>query len=187
MAATGAKRRERSGQRGKSIEDVVAYSISHRTRVQILIVLNQGTYCATELSEIIGEPINSVSNHLKELAEGGAIEIAESRPRRNFLQHFYRAIKTPTYSEEDLLEMHPFERQVIAGLHVQGLLAEVMAALCAGKFRDDPNHCLVWDRLNVDEPGRRAVTEEQERHWERLIQIKEESLLRAGGARPPLT
>src|SRR5882757_10092757 len=101
--ATGPTSRERPGQRGKSIEDVVGYAISHRTRVQILIVLNQGTYCATELSDIIGEPINSVSNHLKELAEGGAIEIAETKKRRNFDQHFYRAIETPLYSEEDLI------------------------------------------------------------------------------------
>jgi hypothetical protein len=54
-----------------------------------------------------------------------------------------------------------------------------MAALWAGKFSDDPNHCFVWDRLNVDEQGRRDVTEEQERHWERLDQIEEESLLRS--------
>lgn len=176
--ATGAKTRERPGQRGKSIEDVVSYAISHRTRVQILIHLNEATYCATELSEIIGEPLNSVSNHLKELAEGGAIEIAETRKRRNFDQHFYRAIMTAVHSKEDLIEMHPVHRQVTAGLIVQSLLAEVMAALQAGKFSDDPNHCLIWDRLNVDEKGRDEITEEQERHWERLAQIEEASLLR---------
>jgi len=148
--ATGAKNRERSGQRGKSIEDVVSYAISHRTRVEILIVLNQGTYCTTELSKIIGAPINHVANHLKELADGGAIEIAETKRRRNFDQHFYRAIETPVQSKEDLIAMHPLQRQVIAGLHVQGLLAEVMAALWAGKFSGDPNHCLIWDRLNGD-------------------------------------
>lgn len=179
--ATGTTRRERPGQRGKSIEEVVVYAISHRTRVQILIVLNQGTYCATELAEIIGEPINSVSNHLKELVEGGAIEIAETIKRRNFDQHFYRAIKTPLYTEEDLIEMHPLQRQVTAALHAQGLLAEIMATLWAGKFRDDPNHCFIWDRLNVDEQGHREITEEQERHFERLIQIEKESLMRANG------
>jgi DNA-binding transcriptional ArsR family regulator len=186
--ATGTRSRERPGQRGKSIEDVVGYAISHRTRVQILIVLNQGTYCASELSEIIGEPINTVSNHLKELADGGSIEIAETRKRRNFSQHFYRAIETLAHSKEDLIAMHPLERQVTLGLVVQSLLAEIMAALWAGKFSDDPNHCLVWDRLNVDDQGRREITEEQERHWQRLEQIEEESLVRSaqeGGATVP--
>src|ERR1700742_3204732 len=132
--ATGRPCRARRGQRGKSIEDVVGYAVSHRTRVQILIILNQGTYCATELSDIIGEPINTVSNHLKELADGGAIEIAETKKRRNFFQHFYRAISIPMHSRDDLIAMHPLERQVTIGLHVQSLLAEIMAALWAGKI-----------------------------------------------------
>jgi DNA-binding transcriptional ArsR family regulator len=186
--ATGKTSRERAGQRGKSIEDVVGYAISHRTRVQILIVLNQGTYCATELSDIIGEPINAVSNHLKELADGGAIEIAETKKRRNFSQHFYRAIKAPSHSKEELIAMHPLERQVTIGLVVQSLLAEIMAALWAGKFSDDPSHCLAWDRLNVDDQGRREITHEQERHWRHLEQIEEESLMRSahdGGATVP--
>jgi DNA-binding transcriptional ArsR family regulator len=186
--ATGRTSRERPGQRGKSIEDVVGYAISHRTRVQILIILNQGTYCASELSEIIGEPINTVSNHLKELADGGAIEIAVTKKRRNFSQHFYRAIKIPVHSKEDLIAMQPLERQVTVGLHVQSLLAEIMAALWAGKISDDPNHCLVWDRLNVDDQGRREITAEQERHWQRLEQIEEESLMRSahdGGGTVP--
>jgi DNA-binding transcriptional ArsR family regulator len=164
---------------------VVAYAISGRTRVQILIVLNQGVYCAKELSEIIGEPINSVSNYLNELADGGAIEIAKTVRHRNFDQHFYRAIATPTYSEEDLLDMHPFERQVTIGLVVQSLLAEVMASLWAGKFRDDPNHCFVWTRYNLDGQGRSDTTEEQERHWGRLTEIAGESLLRSAETGEP--
>jgi DNA-binding transcriptional ArsR family regulator len=183
---TETTRRERPGQRGKSIEEIVGYAISNRTRVQILIVLNQGVYCASELSEIIGVSINNVSNHLKELADGGTIEIAETKKRRNFDQHFYRAVNTALYSKEDLMAMHPVERQVTLGILIQSLLAEIMASLWAGKFCDDPNHCLVWDRLNVDEQGRLEITEEQERHWGRLAQIEEESLMRsAGGATIP--
>ncbi|HTR75366.1 MAG TPA: winged helix-turn-helix domain-containing protein [Solirubrobacterales bacterium] len=177
--ATGATSRDRPGQRGKRIEDVVSYAIGHRTRVQLLIVLNQGTYCASELSDIIGEPITRVSNHLKELADGGSIEVAETRRRRNFDQHFYRAIEIPEHSKEELIAMHPLERQVTVGLVVQSLLAEIMAALWAGKISDDPDHCVVWDRLNLDEQGHREITEEQERHWERLEQIEKESLIRS--------
>jgi DNA-binding transcriptional ArsR family regulator len=169
--ATGAKK----GQRGKRIEDVVGYAISKRTRCQILIVLNQGAYCAKELSEIIDEPINTVSNYLNELAEGGVIEIAETKKHRNFDQHFYRAIETPTYSEEDLIEMHPFERQVTVALVVQSLLAEIMASLWARKLGDDPNHCFIWTRHNLDAQGRTDTTKEQERHWAKLNEIAKES------------
>jgi predicted transcriptional regulator len=169
--ATGAKK----GQRGKAIEDVVGYAISKRTRCQILIVLNQGAYCAKELSEIIGEPINAVSNYCNQLAEGGVIEIAWTKKHRNFDQHFYSAIETPTYSEEALIEMHPFERQVTIALVVQSLLAEAMASLWASKLGDDPNHCFIWTRHNLDMQGRKDTTVEQERHWAKLGEIAKES------------
>jgi DNA-binding transcriptional ArsR family regulator len=177
--ATAETGRGRAGQQHKSIEDMVSFAVSHRTRVQILIVLNQGTYCPAELADIIGVPVNRVSNHLKELAEGGSIEVAETKRRRNFFQNYYRAIEVPEHSQEDLLAMTPLERQMIASLNAQALIAEVMGSLVANKISEDPNHIFVWDRLNLDDQGRREVTAEQERHWERLAQIEEESLLRS--------
>lgn len=170
---------KRSGRRGESIEEVVAYAIGHRTRVLILIVLNEGTYSPAEVADIIGEPLNSVSNHMRELAERGSIEIVDTRMRRNAAQHFYRATRTPEYSREDIAEMTPLESQVTAGLVVQSLLAEIMASLWAGKMAADPGVCLAWDRLNLDEQGRREVSQEQESSWRRLLRIEEESLVRA--------
>lgn len=178
--ATGATSRARSGQRRKGIEDVVGFAISNRTRVEILIVLRQGAYSASELSEIIGEPLPNVSHHLTELCDGGAIEIAETKKRRNCDQHYYRAIKMPEHSREDYIEMHRVERQVMIGLHVQSLLAEIMASLWEEKISEDPDHCFVWDRLNVDGQGRSEIAEEQDQHRRRLEQIEVESLLRSG-------
>jgi DNA-binding transcriptional ArsR family regulator len=170
---------KRPGQRGKSVEEMVAYAIGHRTRVQILIVLSQDVYSPAEVADIIGEPLNSVSNHMRELADGGSIEIVDTRMRRNAAQHFYRATQVPEYSRADIEEMTIFEAQVTVGIAIQFLLAEIMASLWAGKMSNDPNVCLVWDRLNLDEQGREEVTREQEESWLRLQRIEEESLGRA--------
>jgi DNA-binding transcriptional ArsR family regulator len=170
---------KRPGQRGKSIDEMVAYAIGHKTRVQILIVLNEGTYSPAEVADIIGEPLNSVSNHMRELADGGSIEIVDTKMRRNTAQHFYRSTQVPEYSRAEVEEMTIFEAQVIAGLVIQSLLAEVMDALRAGKMSNDPGVCLVWDHLNLDEQGREEVSKEQEDSWHRLLRIEEESLLRA--------
>ena len=51
-----AKTGGRPGQRRKRIEDVVAYAVSHRIRVHILWILNEGTYTNAQVAEIIGEP-----------------------------------------------------------------------------------------------------------------------------------
>jgi hypothetical protein len=180
VAATAVAKR--AGQRKKSIEEMVAYAIGHRIRVLILITLQEGVYSPAEIADIIGEPLNKVSNHVTELAEGGSIEIVDTKMRRNTAQHFYRATQVPIYLREDVEAMTVFERQVTAGLIVQSLMAEVMASLGAGKLSDDPGVCLVWDRLNLDEQGRQAVAKEQEESWGRVAKFEEESLLRAAAS-----
>src|SRR5690348_15982982 len=107
----------RPGQRGKSIEEVVGYAISHRPRVQVLVVLVQGgEYTASQIAEIIGEPLNNVSNHIRELLDAGSIESAKTEQKGNVLQHYYRAVEFPYYTEEDLASMPPMQRHVLAGL-----------------------------------------------------------------------
>jgi len=41
--------------RGKSIEEIVSYSLGHRTRIEILTLLNEATYTPDEIAEILGE------------------------------------------------------------------------------------------------------------------------------------
>jgi DNA-binding transcriptional ArsR family regulator len=162
----------RAGQRSKKIEDVVPYALGHRIRVLILMILNQGIYTAGELADIIDEPLNRVSNHVRELVDGGSIEIADTQARRGTYQHYYRAVEIPFYSEKEIEEMPWQQRQVTAGLVIQTYLAEVLAGLRAGKMADDPRAWLVWDRYNLDEEGRREVADEQADHWRRLEAIK---------------
>ena len=168
--ATGTAKR--AGQRGKSIEEVVAYAISHRIRVQILIVLNQGIYTAAEIADIIDEPLNRVANHIRELVDAGSIEIADTKQRRGGFQHYYRAVEAPYYSQEEFEEMTWQQRQVTIGLVIQSLVAEVLAALQAGKMVDDPRVWLAWDRFFLDPEGRQEVADEHASHWQRMEAIK---------------
>lgn len=169
-----ATKTSRPGQRRKSIEEVVGYALGHRIRVHILIVLNEGTYSATQIAQIIGEPLNNVSNHIRELLDGGSIELAKTEPKGNVLQHYYRAVEMPFYSQEEAEAMTPEQRQVTAGLVVQSAMAEVMAALWAGTLADS-RACLAWDWFNVDEQGREDIEAEQQRSWERIQEIEVES------------
>jgi len=166
---------QRAGQRGKSIEEVVAYAVGHRTRVHILLVLNEGTFTPGEIARIIDEPLNNVSNHIRELVDAGSIELARTEQVRNTLQHYYRAVEMPFFSKEDAEAMTPEQRQVTAGLVVQSMMAEVMAALWAGKFHSDPLVWLTWNWFHVDERGRGEIAAEQERSWERIKEIEAEA------------
>ena len=165
----------RPGQRKKSIEEVVSYAVGHRTRVHILIVLNEGTFTPGQIAEVIDEPLNNVSNHVRELLDAGSIELAETKRVRNTLQHYYRAIEMPHYTDEEVAAMTPEQRQVTAGLAIQSMVAEVMAGLWSGNMQNDPRLWLAWDWLNVDGQGREEIADEQERSWGRFREIEVES------------
>lgn len=171
---------KRAGQRGKSIEEVVEYAVSHRIRSKILVVLNQGTYAPVELAAIIREPLNNVSNHIRELLDAGSIEIADTRRRRNFSQHYLRAVPMPFFSKREAEAMTWQQRQVWAGLIIQSLLAELMAGLWARKMFDDPRDWVAWERLDLDAEGRQELYEEQEESWQRLQAIKTRAAERVG-------
>lgn len=164
----------RRGQRRKRIEEVVQYALGHKIRVHILIVLNEGTYTATQLSQIIGEPLNNVANHVRELLDAGSIELAKTEQKGNILQHYYRAVEIPFYSQEEAKAMTPEQCQVTAGLVVQSASAEVMAALWAGNLAD-PRTVLAWDWYNLDQKGREDLEVEQKRYLERVQEIEVES------------
>lgn len=176
----------RTGQRGKKIEEVLAYAVGHRIRVQTLTILNEGMYSPDEIARIIGEPTNKVSHHVKELLDGGSIELAKTEQVRNTTQHYYRAVQMPYYSDEETAEMTPQQRQVTIGLILQAMVAEAMSAFWAGKMNSDPRIRLSWRWFNLDERGRQEIADEQERSWARFQEIEANSINRcaASGEEP---
>jgi DNA-binding transcriptional ArsR family regulator len=170
----GQQGKGRPGQRRKGIPEVVQYALGHRIRVHILITLNEGVYTAAQLAAIIGEPLNNVSNHVRELLDAGSIEIAKKEQKANLVTYYYRAVEIPFYSREEAEEMTWGQRQVTAGLVLQGASAEVMAGLWSGNLAD-PRTVLTWDWFNVDEEGREAIEEELARSWERIREIEVEA------------
>ncbi len=169
-----AAKTSRPGQRKKSIEEVVGYAVSHRIRVHILWLLNEGTYTNTQLAEIIGESPAKVANHVRELLDAGSIELARAEQKGNVTTHYYRAVVIPFYSEEEAEAMTFGQRQVTAGLVIQSASAEVMAALWTGTLAD-PRTVLVWHPHTMDEQGRKELEAEQRRYLERAREIEIES------------
>jgi DNA-binding transcriptional ArsR family regulator len=158
----------------KGIVEVVQFALGHRIRVHILIALNDGTHTAAQLSEMLGEPLNNVSNHLRKMLDDGAIEIAKEERKGNVVQYWYRAVEIPYYSQEEVEAMTPLQRQVTAGAVVQSGSAEVMAALYAGNLAD-PRTVLSWDLYSVDAQGREELEAENIRYLDRLRDIHVEA------------
>lgn len=160
---------------GKSVEERLEFALGHRTRVYVLTLLNEGSYTSEDLADIIGEPVGNISHHIRSLLKDSSIEHVKSEPVRNTLQHYYRAIKMPFYTDEELAAMTPEERQETIGLTLQCLMAEIMTAFWSGKMEADPRLWLAWRWFNVDEQGRKDLADEQERSWQRAREIEAES------------
>lgn len=165
----------RLGQGHRSIEDAVHYSIAHRIRAEILAILNEGIHTPDDLSKMIGEPLSKTGHHIKELLEDGSIELACIKSVRNTLQHFYRAVEVPFYSDEEVAAMPPEGKQAIIGLILESVVAEALASFNAGKMVEDPRIWLSWRWFNVDDQGRDDIADEQARHWARVQEIEAES------------
>jgi DNA-binding transcriptional ArsR family regulator len=170
----------RAGQAGKTIEQLITYTVNHPIRVEILVLLNEGrNYSHREIAEILDEPMNKIGNHLRELVDAGSVEVAEVERTGNFTRHVYRAVETTYHSDEEIAAMTPYERQLDYGLSIQHLVAETMASFQAGKLRDDPRSWVASNWLNLDAQGRQEIADEQERSWERLEEIAAEAINRA--------
>jgi DNA-binding transcriptional ArsR family regulator len=168
----------RLGQGKRGVEDALSYSLGHRIRIEVLAILNEGCCNQDELSKLIGAPLSTVGYHIKELLDDGSIELARTKVVRNTLQHYYRAIKMPFYTDEEIAAMPPEGRQATAGVILQASTAEAMAALWAGKMMHDPSVWLTWRWFNVDGQGRRDIADEQARSWAQFPEIEAESAQR---------
>lgn len=190
MVAEAAERdrgqRKREKKQRKRIEEAVQYALSHRIRIEILTMLNEGSYTAGEVAEVTEIPLSNVSNHIKRMLEDGSIEVAKVEERRATNVYWYRAVDIPEYSQEEAEKLTETERQNIAGWVVQSGSAEVVSALWKGNLAD-PRTILSWDWYNVDAQGRDAMEVENVRHLERLREIECESLNRCAESREETT
>ncbi|HEX5762020.1 MAG TPA: winged helix-turn-helix domain-containing protein [Solirubrobacterales bacterium] len=181
----GAPRPLKLGQGRRGVEEAVGYALKHRKRVEILGLLNEGERSRYELAALIGEEPDKIKHHLKELLDEGSIELAYSKRVGNLIQHYYRAVKLSFYSDEEIEALRPEERQALAGVILQTVMAEALAALWAGKMADDPRVWLSWRWFHVDAQGREDIADEQARHWERVVEIEAESTNRCARSGEP--
>lgn len=167
----------RLGQGERSVAAAVAYSVTHQARTEIHTILNEGPRSKEELAPLIRAPASkNIAHHLREMLADGSIEIAYVKPVRNAFQHYYRAVKIPFYTDEEVAAMPPEAKQAICGLILEGVMAEAMASLWAGKMIEDRRVWLSWRWFNVDVRGRGDIADDQARHWERIREIELESL-----------
>jgi predicted transcriptional regulator len=161
----------------KGIVEAVQYALGHRIRIQVLILLNEGIYTASEIAEIIDVPRNTLHNHLTQMLEDGTIEIAKEESRRNFTTYWFKAVEVAFYDKKAFGRLPFVQRQNIAGAIVQSATAEVVAGLDSGKLASNEAVCY-WDWFNLDEEGREKAEQLSIKYLDDLKAIEAEAINR---------
>jgi DNA-binding transcriptional ArsR family regulator len=169
----------------RSVEEAVSYGVGHRVRIEVQAALHEGPASANGLAKILRQPLSTVTHHVGELLRDGSIEIAHTEQVGNVTQNFYCVVKLPFYSDEDWAAMTAEERQVTSALILQASMAEALASLWAGKFHGDPHVMVAWNRIHLDEQGRKDLADEQGRSWERMKEIEAEAATRRAESGEP--
>lgn len=168
------------------VDQQLAHVVSHHVRVQALTVLAERTASPKEIAALLGENLNVVNHHVKELAKMGMVEIVDEQPRRGATEHFYRAIIRPLLSSEEWDQLTIPERQRFSVWIVQLVLTDAAKSFCAGRFDARSNRHLSRVPLVVDEAGWREVTEIQNEALKAILQVQANScerLAEQGGER----
>jgi DNA-binding transcriptional ArsR family regulator len=141
------------------VDPRIAKALSHPMRARILVILNERVASPNEIAETIDERLPNVSYHVRALLELGCIELVDTAQRRGAIEHYYRAVVRPFFSERDWKRLPRSGRQAISGTALEVIWEDVADAVNAGSFDARPERYLVHSPMKLDEEGWAAMTE----------------------------
>lgn len=129
--------------------------MSHPTRVHALTVLLDRVASPRELAAELGEPINNVTYHIKQLVDLGCVELVEKKPAQGgrVVEHFYRGIERTYFDESDWELLDGSEKQLVETAIVSMISEDVTQAIVARTFSDPNDNHLSRTPLIVDQEG----------------------------------
>jgi DNA-binding transcriptional ArsR family regulator len=156
----------------------LAKALSHPLRAHVLTILNERVASPNQIANELEEPLGNVSYHVKTLAEMDCIELVRTEPRRGAIEHFYRAVMRPFFSDRDWKRLPPSARQGISDATLQLIWEDTSEALTAGSFDRRTDRHLSRSRLVLDEQGWKQVNELLLDTLNRVVEIEAESAKR---------
>jgi DNA-binding transcriptional ArsR family regulator len=141
------------------VDPRIAKALSHPMRAQILMILNDRVASPNEIAEAIDERLPNVSYHVRALLDLGTIELVDTAQRRGAIEHYYRAIVRPYFTDRDWKRLPRSARQAISDSILQILWDDVSASIQAGLFESRTDRHLAHSRMVLDEEGWAAMVE----------------------------
>ncbi len=160
------------------VDQRVAKALSHPLRAHVLAILNERVASPNDMAEQLGEPLGNVSYHVKALVELDCIELVSTRPRRGAVEHFYRAIARPYFSDRDWSRLPRSLRQAISDVGLQLIWDDVADSIEEGAFEARDDRILGRVPLVLDESGWGELHGLVAELLERTVQIEADATAR---------
>lgn len=141
------------------VDPRIAKALSHPMRARILGILDERVASPNEIAEIIEERLPNVSYHVRALLDLGCIELVDTAQRRGAIEHYYRAVVRPFFSDRDWKRLPRSGRQAISDAALRIIWEDVGDALRAGTFESRPDRHLSHNDVVLDDEGWREVAE----------------------------
>jgi DNA-binding transcriptional ArsR family regulator len=135
------------------VDPRLAKALSHPMRTRILAILNERVASPNEIAEMIGERLPNVSYHVRALLELECIELVSTAQRRGAIEHYYRALTRPFFSDRDWMRLPRSARQAVSDTILQMVWSDTSAAIKKGTFESRSDRHLSRTPLALDEEG----------------------------------
>jgi DNA-binding transcriptional ArsR family regulator len=140
------------------VDPRIAKALSHPMRARILMILNERVASPNEIAEAIDERLPNVSYHVRALLDLGTIELVDTAQRRGAIEHYYRAVVRPFFSDKDWKRLPRSGRQAISDSILKILWDDLSESIKAGTFEGRADRHLTHKRLVLDDQGWDEVT-----------------------------
>jgi DNA-binding transcriptional ArsR family regulator len=157
------------------IDARLAKALAHPLRVRLLAALNEGVASPNQLAEQVDEPLQNVSYHVRVLLSLGCIELVRTAQRRGAIEHFYRALTRPSFTDSDWRQLPTTARHSISHSVLALVWEDAARALTAGTFDEHADRHLSHTPLSLDETGRTKLNELLGELLQRALEIQDES------------
>jgi len=159
------------------VDQRLVRAIGHPLRLRLLTIFNERVASPSDLAAELGEPIGNVSYHTRILARLGCVELVKTKQVRGAVEHYYRAVVRPVFSDDDWAELPLSIRKSLAGAVLTEIADDMGASANAGGFdRDDVP--LSRTPLTLDGRGWQDLNEALQGVAERALEIQAESAAR---------
>jgi DNA-binding transcriptional ArsR family regulator len=159
------------------VDQRLVRAIGHPLRLRLLTIFNERVASPSDLAAELGEPIGNVSYHTRILARLGCVELVKTKQVRGAVEHYYRAVVRPVFSDDDWAELPLSIRKSLAGAVLTEIADDMGASASAGGFDRDEVH-LSRTTLTLDGQGWQDLNEALQEVGERALEISAESAAR---------